>query len=307
MWITLLFIGLTILLGIIVLFQLFVYFQSRLSLRKISEQLPTLRNEAQYGRRLYTDLSVKSTVRICSEINSLIDHYEASLREYRLREQAVKMLISGISHDLRTPTTSLVGYLQMIQKETNPEKKEEYLAILLQAGRKLQYQIDKFYELSKLELGREIIELEEIELQEFVRESFFPFYEEFTSKKLDIKFMNPELKMPVQADKAALGRVLQNLIQNLIRYAYGQIEIDFVEDGGNVNLTITNFTSVPFPEKIENLFEISSYTSTRISSSLGIGLYLCRKLMDEMDASIAAVNMDGRFRIILSFKKIDQY
>jgi signal transduction histidine kinase len=149
----------------------------------------------------------------------MVDGYENQLRRVDDLERNIRLSITGLSHDLRTPHTSLAGYLQLLEKAPSPEKNQEYLGVIMDSVKVLQDLTERFYELTRLELDENSNDFQSLNLEHTVCECFLRFYEDFARNNIELDIQDAANPTVVRADPLALQRVLHNLIQNLLRYA----------------------------------------------------------------------------------------
>lgn len=288
------------------------YIFLRLELRRVAKQFPELRKAAQYGRRLYLDRQVPALDEIVREANALISDYEDRMRRTGELEKNVRLTISGLSHDIRTPLTSLTGYLQLLSKEAVlTEKQQEYLDVARSSSETLKDLTENFYELSRLEQGEHAYACENIRLDQVVYESLFSFYNNFAEKGLNVELPDDEFELFVFADETALKRILFNLIQNLLRYANGDVKVCFDTSRHSHSVIIENESAVPLPEEPERIFDrFYKVDSSRSKRGSGLGLYVSRKLAENMGGTLSASKVYGeegieKLRIALTLPHVN--
>lgn len=289
--------------AICLLLIILLYLTQR-EIKRMAVKLKEITGRAQYGARLYLDESNKSLGQIAEAINRLIDEYEEKLRRVENMEQNIRLSISGISHDLRTPLTSLKGYLQLLEKTDASEKRMDYIDVINGSVKVLSDLIDNFYDLSRLEMGDNIFILESINLERAVSEHFLGYYENFATKNIEVTIHGAEILPIVSADLLALDRALNNLIQNLLRYAKSAVEISFSDEDDAHVLTISNDTDTVLPQDADRIFE-RFYTSdpSRSGKNAGLGLYITRKLIEGIGGKITARYEDNRLSVIIKLNR----
>lgn len=111
------------LLSMVCLFFSLRFYLLRREIKRLSVQIENLSDRAQYGTRLYLEENDRALAEVMGSINRIVNDYEGRIRRVNEMEQNIRLSISGLSHDLRTPLTSLTGYLQLLSKVDSPEKR----------------------------------------------------------------------------------------------------------------------------------------------------------------------------------------
>ncbi|OOC64066.1 sensor histidine kinase [Paenibacillus ihbetae] len=276
---------------------LYIFFLKQ-ELRKLKQEIQEIPTNASYGSRLYVDFREKAIMELVDELNQMIDAFEEKNRQAKRMEENVKLSIAGLSHDLRTPLTSIHGYVQLFHAATDETKKAQYLKIIEHAVKRLIEMTDHFYDLARIEMNQKEMALSSISLSNLVEEIFLSFYEQFEEKHIELQFPEPVHERPtIIADPLLLTRVIQNIVQNILRYANSQAVIRYLEEDNHLIFSIKNDIKPDSKVAIEKVFtrfytEVSSRTNTESS---GIGLYLSKKLVEKMNGSMDAVLQDGWF------------
>ena len=172
------------------------------------------------SRRIHMRVSSQHLQKLGSELNSLMDTFNETLERKQYLESSHKKLISNISHDIRTPLTSLLGYAEALQNDFSLSEDEQraYLNIILAKGRTLYYLIQQFFELSKLESDDTSIKHEKVNICEKVSEAVASFYQDLSKEGICPEIIMPDIPVYVWGDHIGILRVFQNLISNVLKY-----------------------------------------------------------------------------------------
>ncbi|HYF94318.1 MAG TPA: HAMP domain-containing sensor histidine kinase [Symbiobacteriaceae bacterium] len=282
------------------------FYLVRREIERLAAQIGELGEHACHGRRLYLEENDRALAKAVLEINRMVDGYESQLRRVGEMERNIKLSISALSHDLRTPLTSLAGYLQLLKKAPSPEKQAEYLNVILDSVRVLQDMTESFYELSRLELDDHSYASESLHLEHAVCECFLRFHEDFGRKNIELDIQDAAQPPLVRADPLALQRVLHNLIQNLLRYAHGTVSISFIAEGAFHAVKVGNDTEVPLPSDVDRIFDrFHTADQSRRSQGMGLGLYISRRLVEGMGGVISAEKDGQRLFITVKLPMVD--
>ena len=276
--------------GILVL-RLFVL---KKELKNISSQLKAYNNFST-GKKIDISLIDKQLESLGFEINTLIDHYISTNREKIRSENELKESIANISHDLRTPLTSIKGYLQMVKsKDLLAKEQQEYLNTALERSVHLEKLVNDFFELSKIASGDYVLKQERINITRLTNEMVLSFYSDFTEKGIEPAMNISTGPLFIINDLAAVRRVLENLLSNVLQYAEGDIEIGVRKNRQSIILWVQNSAEITAeannPEILFDRFYIAD--KSRTGESTGLGLSVTKSLMDKMNGHIRA-DYDG--------------
>ena len=209
---------------------LYIYFVKR-ELRKLRQEVKEMPTRASFGSRLSFDFREKEFMLLVDELNQMIDAFEENNRQAKQMEENVKLSIAGLSHDLRTPLTSINGYVQLLHETTDETKRAHYERIIEQSVNRLMEMTDHFYDLARIETNQKEMALSSLSLTVVVEEIFLSFYEQFEEQEIELQFPE-EMPMPhIIADKFMLIRVVQNIAQNILRYAKSKAVISYGNEG----------------------------------------------------------------------------
>ncbi|MCM3638852.1 HAMP domain-containing histidine kinase [Sporosarcina luteola] len=274
------------------------YFIKR-ELRKLRQQVKEIPKYASFGSRLSFDFREKELMQLVDELNHMIDAFEDKNRQAKQMEENVKLSIAGLSHDLRTPLTSINGYVQLLNGTRDETKRMHYVKIIEQSVKRLIDMTDHFYDLARIETNQKEMTLASISLSTVVEEIFLSFYEQFEEQNIELQFPEQLQDTQIIADKFMLIRVLQNIAQNILRYAKSKAVISYRNEGGDLVFIIKNDVKADSKVAVEKVFtrfytEVSSRTNTEAS---GLGLYLSKKIIEKMDGNMDA-ELNGSWFIL---------
>ena len=156
---------------------------------------------------------------------------------------------------------------------------------------------DQFYDLARIETKQKEMDLHTLSFSKEVEEVFFSFYEQFSEKNIEVAFAEHSINTTVLADPLMLLRVLQNIIQNLLRYADGQAKVTFSKEDPFIRLTVANPIKPGAQTSVEKVFRTNTESS-------GIGLYLSKKLVEGMGGEMTARLDGGIFSISVKLRRV---
>ena len=245
-----------------------------------------------------------ATEELMAQINLLLREGEDQRTEFSNRERALRRQIANVSHDLRTPLTSILGYLQLLEQGgLSEEERQNYLAIIESRARVLQGLITSFYDLSRLEAGEYPITREKVDLKEVIGTLLAAFYDELEGK-FRVEVDLPGDLPPVWGDRAALERVYTNLIRNALEHGAGELTVRARCTGQEVETSFTNGGAAITEEDLPRVFD-RFFTSdqTRTGRNTGLGLAIVKALTLQMKGRVWAELEGDRFSVLLSWKR----
>lgn len=280
----------------LILALLFYIFFLKKELRKLKSNLTTMPVNSEFGSRLSVNFRQKETLALVEELNRMIDVYEDKNRQSKKMEDNVKLSIAGISHDLRTPLTSINGYVQLLQNTADIEKRQQYLTVIERSVNRLIEMTNNFYDLARIETNQKEMELTSIALPALAEESFLSFYEQFEVNHIEVVFPEDTINDEIIADRLMTVRVVQNIIQNIVRYADSTAIISYSVQDNHFKFSVKNDVKTDSKIAIEKVFsrfytEDASRTNAEAS---GLGLYMSKKLVEKMNGKMNA-ELDGKW------------
>lgn len=273
----------------IVLYQQFAFRTgTQIKLKKISQKLEEIQDtDSDENVMVFTDN--KALMDLVAQINRLLENQRKVKVDYRRSEISSKKMLSNISHDIKTPMTVILGYLEIMRLNSSGEN--EMLLKVEQKAQRVMELINQFFTLAKLEAGDTEIEISKIDVCEVCRENVLDFYELLTQKEFQVQVDIPEEAVFVRGNKDALQRILFNLISNVVRYGSDgkyigmflrsdekYIYIDVVDKGKGIE---RGFAQNVF----ERLFTMEDSRNREIQGN-GLGLTIAQNLAHQLGGKI---------------------
>ena len=272
----------------VVLYQRFAFRRGiQTQLIQISRKLEDIaESDSDEKVMVFTDNPV--LMELTGEINRLLLDRQKVKAEFKRGEIASKKMLANISHDIKTPLTVILGYLE-IMRLTGAD--DEMLEKVEAKAKQVVDLINQFFTLAKLEAGDADITLSRINVSEICRESALGFYEILLQKDFEVEISIPERVIYVQGDKDALQRILFNLLSNAVRYGSGgnYLGIFLHEDKDSVYIDVTDKgkgIEKEFADRIfERLFTMEDSRNREIQGN-GLGLTIAKNLAGQMGGDI---------------------
>jgi two-component system sensor histidine kinase VanS len=243
---------------------------------------------------------------IARDINLASEKLQKAVERGEFAESSKDQLVLNLAHDLRTPLTSVLGYLDFILHDPllTAEQIKHYTAIAYTKSQRLEKLIDELFEITRMNYGMLTIDKKPIDLSELLiqlDEQMFPMLEkhQLTTK------LNVAPQMRIDGDGELLARVYENLLTNAVRYGMdGQfIELNCFPDGAAVVTQVINYGD-PIPEKdvphIFDMFYTGDQARTHRSGSTGLGLFIAKNIVEQHNGTISV--QSGTIRTIFEVR-----
>ncbi|CED94181.1 Two-component system, sensor histidine kinase [Romboutsia ilealis] len=247
---------------------------------------------------------------LAENINNIGEGLDKAIYNQLKSERLKSELITNVSHDLKTPLTSIINYIELIKKEEDikPEHIKDYVNVLDSKSKRLKVLIEDLFEASKASSGNLELNMEKIDITQLLRQAIGEMEEKLSNANLDLKLRVPEEKTYIMADGKKLYRVLENLLSNISKYSLNntRVYIDIIEEDDKVKLTMKNISSYELnfdPEEIMERFKRSD--ESRNTEGSGLGLAIARDLVNAQGGRFE-IDIDGDlFKSVVEFNLID--
>lgn len=226
--------------------------------------------------------------------------------EERLKSERMKTeLITNVSHDIKTPLTSIINYADLIKKEPHEnEKIEEYCTVLIRQSDRLKRLLEDLVEASKASTGNLEVNLSPCNVSVLVEQACGEYQEKLSSAALELFVKVPEEELVILADGRRMWRIFDNLMNNICKYSlpYTRVYLDVKKEQNQVIISLKNISKNPLNVSEEELMErFTRGDSSRSTEGNGLGLSIARSLAELQKGSLS-VQIDGDlFKAILRF------
>lgn len=243
---------------------------------------------------------------ICSDFNEMAQRLSDMVSRQQKDESNRKELIAGISHDLRTPLTSIKAYLEGLEKgvATSPQMQGKYIDTIKNKTSDLEYIINQLFLFAKLDIGDFPFHLEEIDIGWELSQLSDSHEREYYEKGLAVSCVENVENIYVKVDLVQFRNVIHNIIENSVKYANNksaEVKIACYKNGGDVNIILTDNGSGVSEETLIKMFDVFYRSDTARSDTgngSGLGLAISKKIIERLGGKIKAANADcGGFAI----------
>ena len=242
------------------------------------------------------------------DLNHIRDGLSRAVDERMKSERLRTELITNVSHDIKTPLTSIINYVDLLaREEPENEKTKEYVEVLQRQSARLKKLTDDLVEASKASTGNLPVNAEKLELGVLLDQTAGEYGERLTSKNLDLRVAKPEEPVYVQADPRHLWRILDNLMSNILKYAQPgtRVYLNLEREGRRAALSFRNISAQPLNVRPEELTErFVRGDSARSTEGSGLGLAIAASLA-KLQGIDLDLSVDGDlFKVILRFDEV---
>lgn len=258
------------------------------------------------------EVNGKDTLAIfAQDINNLSEGLENAIDEKFRSERMKAELITNVSHDLKTPLTSIINYVDLIKKEEHiePEYLKDYINILDNKSKRLKVLIEDLFEASKASSGNIELNIEKLDLNQLLRQSIGENEEKISKANLDLKVNLPKEQIYINCDGKRMYRVFENLLINISKYSLHntRVYIDMKLEEEKVYISFKNISAYELNFEADEIIErFKRGDSARNTEGSGLGLAIARDLV-ELQGGDFDIQIDGDlFKVNVVFNKIDK-
>lgn len=247
---------------------------------------------------------------LAGNINKLKHGVETSKKEQAKSERLKTELITNVSHDLRTPLTSIITYTELLKNPSlGEEEKSAYVEIIDRKSKRLKVLIDDLFEASKMASGNIDLVLEKVDINQLLKQALAEYDESISQSTLQFRVSLLENPVYVYVDGQKFWRVFDNLIGNILKYALEQtrVYLSIKEINERVLITFKNVSKYELSESSDELFErFKRGDTSRHTDGSGLGLAIAKSIVDLHEANMD-IEVDGDlFKITIDLKRFEK-
>lgn len=273
---------------------LFLLLLQRHEKRNISRQLKEIRTQ-NTNALVHSNGSGKVSANLINEINILIREMQHSRIHYQQKNHALEQMMTNISHDLRTPLTSAMGYLHIIQtSQLSEEEKSREIAIIEKRLLRLEELVNSFFEFSQIISNEKAPERVEFNMIAVLEEAVAHYYDDYSAENREILIHCSQHRMTICSNKNMLLRIFENLISNALKHGVGDLTVS-VDAAETVRITFENEYYGPDIDMNHIFDEFYTTDISRTKGNTGLGLAMVKQFTEMLDGSVSARILDGVF------------
>jgi len=256
-------------------------------IRQINRDLALIKSE-DTNSKLTTQTFDKDVCELCCNINAVLDERRRIAVECETSNAEFKRAITNISHDMRTPLTSALGYVQMLQAEDLPdEKRAEYIGIVESRLKSLSSLMNSLFEFARIIEGDAEPDIQKVNVANTVRDALSEFYAELTAKGFAVEVDIPDNAYCL-CDERSLRRILQNLLKNTCAHGKELLRVSVRAGISESVIEIANKADLSGVDVAKIFERFYTADASRSVGNTGLGLAIAKELTERMGGSITA-------------------
>lgn len=260
--------------------------------------------QGEFNDKINQDLGLFNSLK--DELNCINDGFKDAVSKEVASQKMKTELISNVSHDLKTPLTSIISYIDLLKNEDlSKEQQDEYIDILDRNTKRLKTLIEDLFEVSKVNSGNIQLNPIDLDIHALLQQVLFEYQEQFEHHHLNLKNDYENKKIICHLDSEKTYRVLENLCQNICKYAleYTRVYLQIIETNQQVIVVFKNISAHEISNSDDLTERFVQGDTSRKSEGSGLGLAICKSFV-EVQGGTFEVNVDGDlFKTTIIFPK----
>ena len=277
--------------------------------RKLSDMTEALSDiQAGNGNRKILAADNELTAELSFKMNEIVYAYEEQLSQLQSADETNRQLMTSLSHDVRTPLTTLLGYLDAVHRGiVTGKNREDYLEISRRKAYDLKEYIDVLFDWFKLNSSEFSLSIERTELAELTRNILKDWIPVFEEKNLIYEIELPEKPLLTRVDLGGYARIIHNLVQNVINHSQAtQIKIKMVKQKNDIEICIMDNGIGIEKTDLQHIFQrLYKCDKGRSNKGSGLGLAIVRQMVEKMDGRITVQSEPNQYTNFTVFFPLD--
>ena len=278
---------------------LFLLLLQRREIKSMTEQLREIKTQ-DTNQLVHIQSGNKACETLIHEINNILKEARAAQIQYREKSYALEQMLTNISHDLRTPLTSAMGYMSIIRSsQLSRDELEQEIEIIEKKLFRLEELIDSFFEFSRILSNDKPPEMEDLNLIAVLEESMAHYYDDFCGQDRKISFAHDSSKLTIRSNLSMLLRIFDNLIGNGLKHGIGDVSIILTRtDSVQIRFENALADTALDPLDMDRIFD-EFYTTdiSRTRGSTGLGLAIAKQFTQMLGGEISGECKEDRFSV----------
>ena len=237
-----------------------------------------------------------------NHINDILLKERNRRKVYMDKEERIQQVYTNLSHDIRTPLTSMDGYVQLLGQVKDEEKQKKYLKIIRERIESLKEILEELFTFTKLKDPDYELALRELSVNRLLKQTIFSYYDNWQVRGIEPQLDIVEEEIKILGNETALKRTFQNIIKNALLHGKKDIFIGLQKEGQQAVLLFENSISGEQQVDTDQIFErFYKGDASRTHASTGLGLSNAKEFVELMQGEISASVVEGRFKIEIRF------
>lgn len=288
-----------VILSVISAVLLFIVFRYRRQIKSICRQL-AFHKENDSNLIISVEYSSKPVVQLQKELNEVLEKHRQFRTMYVRKERSISDVYTNLSHDIRTPLTSLDGYFQLLSDCSSEEEKQRYISIIKERITSLNEMLEELFTFAKLRSSDYVLELSQTDITDVLKKTVISYYENWLSNNITPEIRIPDEHIFFNGNQQALRRTIQNIIKNVLVHGKEKIAVSLEKKESCAVITISNLVSEPEKINVDLVFErFYKADEARRNSSTGLGLSIAQEFVRKMNGSVHAELKGSVFAIVI--------
>ena len=289
-----------ILAGIIILQSIIIWKYQR-QVKDICRQLAFLMKHDS-NMLIHREFGLGGIGMLSDRLNDLLELRRKEKQYYQEKETLIADTYTNLSHDIRTPLTSLDGYFQLMEACENVEEQRRYLNIIHERIHSLNEMLEELFMFTKLKNESYRLELTSCCINRILKETVFSYYDDWVRREIQPDIQITEEQLYIDGNKQGLSRIIQNVIKNGLDHGEKKIRIVLKREQNQAVLRISNQVTASEQIDIEHVFDrFYKADAARSKTSTGLGLSIAREFVRRMNGEIGAKIEENEFIVEMSF------
>lgn len=288
-------------LSVLILILIGILISYKRQVKDICRQLRFLQ-ECDSNMLITTEMKKGHIEELAELLNTLLKERKKERADYQKKEQMIADIYTNLSHDIRTPLTSLDGYFQLLEETQEENDRKRYIQIIQERIESLKEMLEELFTYTKLQNGTYELKLEPQNVGQILKETVFSYYDDWAEQGISPQFEITEEPVWIRGNKQALRRTIQNIIKNGLDHGNKEIRIQLSRNEKQMELVFQNKIEPGEQIDISRVFErFYKADKARSKSSTGLGLSTAKGFVEKMHGEIAAEIKEDWFCIKISF------
>ncbi len=289
-----------ILAGIIILQSIIIWKYQR-QVKDICRQLAFLMKHDS-NMLIHREFDLGGIGMLSDRLNDLLELRRKEKQYYQEKETLIADTYTNLSHDIRTPLTSLDGYFQLMEACENVEEQRRYLNIIHERIHSLNEMLEELFMFTKLKNESYRLELTSCCINRILKETVFSYYDDWVRREIQPDIQITEEQLYIDGNKQGLSRIIQNVIKNGLDHGEKKIRIVLKREQNQAVLRISNQVTASEQIDIEHVFDrFYKADAARSKTSTGLGLSIAREFVRRMNGEIGAKIEENEFIVEMRF------